>query len=44
MQKLDTLIWYYEELSSPQVDAVIAQRIDSGEEPKFSYGYEIRSS
>jgi hypothetical protein len=37
-KKLDTLVWYYEELSSAEVDAVIAQRIEAGEEPKFSYG------
>jgi len=38
-EKLDTLIWYYEELgNSAGVDAVITQRLDAGEEPKFSYG------
>ncbi|ELR17586.1 Ubox domain containing protein [Acanthamoeba castellanii str. Neff] len=37
-EKLDTLVWYYEELSSNEVDAIIAQRIDAGEEPNFSYG------
>jgi hypothetical protein len=31
-------VWYYEELSSNEVDAIIAQRIDAGEEPNFSYG------
>eukprot|EP00005_Dracoamoeba_jomungandri_P001536 CAMPEP_0174262220 /NCGR_PEP_ID=MMETSP0439-20130205/12847_1 /TAXON_ID=0 /ORGANISM="Stereomyxa ramosa, Strain Chinc5" /LENGTH=725 /DNA_ID=CAMNT_0015346893 /DNA_START=48 /DNA_END=2225 /DNA_ORIENTATION=- len=37
-EKLDTLIWYYEELTNPTVDALIAERLDNGEELKFSYG------
>ncbi len=32
-------MWYYEELASPEVDAIIGQRLGAGEKPKFSYGY-----
>jgi len=35
---LDTLLWYHEELACPQVDAVIAERLKKGEQPKFGYG------
>lgn len=37
-EKLDTLIWYYEELCSPEVDSIIGDRLDQGEAPNFSYG------
>ncbi|KAL6056360.1 Ubox domain containing protein [Balamuthia mandrillaris] len=38
-ETLDTLIWYYEEISGPpEVDSIIRQRLADGEEPHFSYG------
>ena len=39
-EKLDMVLWYYEELSDgcPEVDRVIADRLAKGEEPSFSYG------
>eukprot|EP01087_Luapelamoeba_hula_P024172 TRINITY_DN9107_c0_g1_i1.p1 TRINITY_DN9107_c0_g1~~TRINITY_DN9107_c0_g1_i1.p1 ORF type:complete len:718 (-),score=91.87 TRINITY_DN9107_c0_g1_i1:127-2004(-) len=37
-EKLDTLIWYYEELQCPALDAAITQRLDAGQVPQFSYG------
>jgi len=35
---LDTLIWYHEELVTPEVNAVILERLKLGEKPQFSYG------
>jgi len=35
---LDTLIWYHEELATPAVTDAIAQRLQKGETPQFSYG------
>jgi hypothetical protein len=37
-EKLDTLIWYYEELSCQDVNIIISERLAAGEEPQFSYG------
>eukprot|EP01125_Pyxidicula_operculata_P021810 TRINITY_DN865_c3_g1_i1.p1 TRINITY_DN865_c3_g1~~TRINITY_DN865_c3_g1_i1.p1 ORF type:complete len:728 (+),score=208.85 TRINITY_DN865_c3_g1_i1:36-2219(+) len=36
--KIDTLIWYHEELQSDTVNTIIAQRLASGETPQFTYG------
>lgn len=33
-----TVIKYHEELACPRVDAVIAERLSKGEQPKFGYG------
>mmetsp|Transcript_19008 Transcript_19008/g.56986 ORF Transcript_19008/g.56986 Transcript_19008/m.56986 type:complete len:741 (+) Transcript_19008:233-2455(+) len=42
-ERLDTLIWYYEELTANagaklQVDKAIQKRLEGGEAPEFSYG------
>lgn len=37
-ESLDTLLWYYEELRCPAVDARITERLRAGEEPSFGYG------
>lgn len=36
--KLDTLIWYYEDLMCPAVDAVILKRLEKGEQVTLNYG------
>lgn len=35
---LDTLIWYHEELQTAEVDRIIHQRLNQGEQPEVSYG------
>lgn len=37
-EKLSMVIWYYEELECPEVDAVLTQRLASGEDPELAYG------
>ncbi|XP_038059429.1 uncharacterized protein LOC119730532 [Patiria miniata] len=37
-EKLDTVLWYYEDLSCPAVDAVIMHRIMAGEPVNLPYG------
>ncbi len=35
---IDTLVWWYEELSTPKVDEMLLFRLKDGERPKFGYG------
>lgn len=37
-EKLDTILWYYEDLACREVDDVIQQRIQAGEEITLPYG------
>ncbi len=37
-EKLAFVIWYYEELECPEVDAVLAARLQANEEPELTYG------
>lgn len=37
-ESLDTLLWYYEELSCPAVAKLIQSRLEEGETPTFGYG------
>jgi hypothetical protein len=37
-ERLSVVIWYYEELRTADVDALIEARLDRGEEPTLSYG------
>eukprot|EP00824_Muranothrix_gubernata_P023405 TRINITY_DN623_c0_g1_i5.p1 TRINITY_DN623_c0_g1~~TRINITY_DN623_c0_g1_i5.p1 ORF type:complete len:411 (+),score=74.20 TRINITY_DN623_c0_g1_i5:1025-2257(+) len=37
-EKLDTVIWYYEELRCTEVDMRILNRLEDGEEAQLSYG------
>ncbi|XP_022103530.1 uncharacterized protein LOC110986179 [Acanthaster planci] len=37
-EKLDTLLWYYEDLACPAVDKVIEERLKAGEEVTLPYG------
>lgn len=37
-EKLTMVIWYYEELECPQVDAVLTRRLEAGEDPELPYG------
>ena len=36
--KLDTIIWYYEDLSCPAIDDIIRSRLESGEKLTLGYG------
>jgi hypothetical protein len=36
--KLDTIIWYYEDLSCPAIDDIIRSRLESGEKLGLGYG------
>lgn len=36
--QIDHLIWYYEELANPEVDRVLLERLQNGEQPQFGYG------
>ena len=36
--KLDTIIWYYEDLSCPAIDDIIRSRLESGEKLSLGYG------
>jgi len=37
-KKLDTLIWYYEDLACPEVNNVIKRRLECGEKVELGYG------
>lgn len=37
-EKLDTLIWYYEDLASKKVDDIIRARLEKGEKIELGYG------
>jgi hypothetical protein len=37
-EKLDTILWYYEDLACQQVDDIIQERIRDGEQIKLPYG------
>lgn len=37
-EKLDTILWYYEDLECPDVDEVISERIQNGEQVTLPYG------
>eukprot|EP01099_Mayorella_cantabrigiensis_P003827 TRINITY_DN287_c0_g1_i1.p1 TRINITY_DN287_c0_g1~~TRINITY_DN287_c0_g1_i1.p1 ORF type:complete len:548 (+),score=92.80 TRINITY_DN287_c0_g1_i1:208-1851(+) len=37
-ERINTLIWYHEELVCPEVDAIISDRLAGGEIPSFTYG------
>ena len=37
-ESINTVIWWYHELSCPGVDTVLKERLAKGEEPTFSYG------
>lgn len=37
-EKLDTVLWYYEDLQCPDVDEIISERLENGEEIKLPYG------
>ena len=37
-EKLDTILWYYEDLECPDVDEVISERIRNGEQITLPYG------
>ncbi|CAF1078048.1 unnamed protein product [Rotaria sp. Silwood1] len=37
-EKLDTILWYYEDLQCPDVDDVISERLENGEEISLPYG------
>ncbi|RNA31791.1 Ubox domain containing, partial [Brachionus plicatilis] len=36
--KLDTILWYYEDLHSPEVDDIIRARLERGEKVELGYG------
>jgi len=35
---VDVLLWYHEELQTPEVNELILKKLNEGEEPSFSYG------
>lgn len=37
-EKLDTILWYYEDLQCPSVDAIISERLREGEQITLPYG------
>eukprot|EP01099_Mayorella_cantabrigiensis_P003834 TRINITY_DN287_c0_g4_i1.p1 TRINITY_DN287_c0_g4~~TRINITY_DN287_c0_g4_i1.p1 ORF type:complete len:752 (+),score=166.70 TRINITY_DN287_c0_g4_i1:194-2257(+) len=37
-EKVNTLIWYHEELACPEVDSIISERLLAGDVPTFTYG------
>ena len=37
-EKLDTILWYYEDLECPDVDQIISERLKNGEEVTLPYG------
>ncbi|CAF1232585.1 unnamed protein product [Rotaria sp. Silwood1] len=37
-EKLDTILWYYEDLQCPDVDDIISERLENGEEIRLPYG------
>lgn len=37
-EKLDTIIWYYEELACPAVDNIIRNRLEKGDKIELGYG------
>ncbi|CAF3362913.1 unnamed protein product [Rotaria socialis] len=37
-EKLDTILWYYEDLQCPDVDDIISERLENGEEISLPYG------
>lgn len=37
-ESLDHLLWYYEELRCPELDATLARRLGAGEQPSFGVG------
>ncbi|CAF3735633.1 unnamed protein product, partial [Rotaria sordida] len=37
-EKLDTILWYYEDLQCPDVDDIIYERLENGEEISLPYG------
>jgi hypothetical protein len=37
-EKLDTIIWYYEDLSCPRVSDIIRRRLENGEKIELGYG------
>ena len=37
-EKLDTILWYYEDLECPEVDEIISERLRNGEQVTLPYG------
>lgn len=37
-EKLDTILWYYEDLECPEVDQIISERLRNGEQITLPYG------